>query len=101
MDAATVALWEECAAVGMPPAVAISRLDHQRADFDSALQSCQESFGDGVMPLYLPMLGDDGTSTVGLMGLITQRIFDYSKGYPPEGRDPDPEPLPATADARN
>src|SRR6185295_11283577 len=51
VDAATVALWEECAAVGMPRAVAISRLDHQRADFDSALQSCQESFGDGVLPL--------------------------------------------------
>jgi elongation factor G len=53
------------------------------------------------MPLYLPMLGDDGTTTVGLMGLITQRIFDYSKAYPPEIREPDPEHLPAIADARN
>src|SRR5258707_11400562 len=33
MDAATAALWEECAAVGVPRAVAISRLDHPRADF--------------------------------------------------------------------
>jgi elongation factor G len=101
MDAATAALWEECAAVGMPRAVAISRLDHQRADVDAAVESCQQEFGDGVMPLYLPMLGDDGSSTVGLMGLITQRVFDYSKGYPPEVRDPDPEHLPMITDARN
>ncbi|HEX6872066.1 MAG TPA: GTP-binding protein, partial [Micromonosporaceae bacterium] len=99
MDAATAALWEECAAVGMPRAVAISRLDHQRADFDETVALCQRVFGDGVLPLYLPMLGDDGQSTVGLMGLITQRVFDYSKGHPPQVREPDAEHLPAIADA--
>src|SRR5256885_11919644 len=46
MDAATAALWEECAAVGMPRAVAVPRLDHQRADFDETLATCQEVFGD-------------------------------------------------------
>ena len=63
MDAATAALWEECAAVGMPRAVAITRLDHPRADFDEAAgRSARQVFGDGVLPLYLPMLGDDGES---------------------------------------
>jgi elongation factor G len=47
------------------------------------------------------MLGDDGETVVGLMGLISQRVFDYSKGHPPEVRDPDPEHLPAITDARN
>ncbi len=101
MDAATAALREECASVGMPRAVAISRLDHPRADFDDALAQCREVFGDGVLPLYLPMLSDDGERTVGLMGLITQRIFDYSAGLPPAVKDPDAEHLPAIADARN
>src|SRR5215468_4965978 len=62
MDAATAALWEECAAVGMPRAVAVARLDHQRADFDETVSLCQRVFGDNVLPLHLPMLGDDGTS---------------------------------------
>jgi elongation factor G len=101
VEGATAALWEECAGVGMPRAVAITRLDHQRADFDGTLASCQEAFGDNVLPLYLPLLGDDGESTVGLMGLITQRVFDYSDGYPPQVRDPDPEHLPAIGEARN
>jgi elongation factor G len=101
MDAATAALWEECATVGMPRAVAIARLDHQRADFDDALAQCRQEFGDGVLPLYLPMLSDDGERVQGLMGLISQRVFDYSKSYPPAIKDPDPEHLPAIADARN
>src|ERR1700754_4515127 len=101
MDAATATLWEECASVGMPRAVAVTRLDHQRADFDETVALCQRVFGDNVLPLYLPMLGDDGVSTVGLMGLITQRVFDYSEGSPPAVRNPDPEHLPAIAEARN
>jgi elongation factor G len=101
MDAATAALWEECAAVGMPRAVAVARLDHQRADFDETVALCRRVFGDNVLPLYLPMLGDDGESVDGLMGLITRRVFDYSGGYPPHVREPDPEHLPAIDEARN
>ena len=100
MDAATQALWEECAAVGMPRAVAVTRLDHQRADFEEALASCKQSFGDNVMPLYLPLLADDGTTVAGLIGLITQRVFDYSKGNPPAVREPDAEHLPAIEQSR-
>src|SRR3954454_24733435 len=60
MDAATAALWEECASVGMPRGRVTPPLDPPRADFDEALELCQDAFGDNVMPLYLPMLGDDG-----------------------------------------
>ncbi|MEV4711001.1 elongation factor G-like protein EF-G2 [Micromonospora sp. NPDC049374] len=101
MDAATAALWEECAAVDMPRAVAVARLDHPRADFDEAVALCQRVFGDNVLPLYLPMLGDDGESTVGLLGLITRRVFDYTGGLPPQVREPDPEHLPAIVESRN
>ncbi len=101
MDAATATLWEECAAVGMPRGVAVTRLDHPRADFDETLAECQEVFGENVMPIYLPMLGDDGQSTAGLMGLITQRVYDYSAGGPATVREPDPAHLPPIAEARN
>ncbi len=55
VDATTVALWEECAAVGMPRAVVVTRLDHQRADFEESVAVCQRVFGDNVLPLYLPL----------------------------------------------
>jgi elongation factor G len=99
MDAATAALWEECAAVGMPRAVVVTKLDHQRADFDESIAVCQRVFGDGVQPLYLPLHGDDGTAA-GLIGLLSQRVYDYSGGTRVE-REPDAEHLPLITDARN
>ena len=64
VDASTTTLWAECAAVGMPRAVVITRTDHHRADVATAIAACQEAFGAGVVPLYLPKDG-------GLVGLIT------------------------------
>ncbi len=79
VDGGTQMLWEECAAVGMPRAVVVTRLDHPRADFDELVAICQRVFGEGVMPLMLPMMADDGTPA-GFIDLITERIHDYSSG---------------------
>ena len=99
IDGSTRMLWEECAAVGMPRAVVITKLDKERADFDEAVAICQRVFGDGVLPLYLPLAADDG-GAAGLMGLLSQRVHDYSGGTRVE-RDPDPEHLPLIESARN
>jgi elongation factor G len=97
VDPATVALWEECAAVKMPRAVVIARLDHQRADVAAELAACQESFGAGVLPLYLPPSG----GKQGLLGLITRRYFDYANGHPPTAREADASDLEVIDAARN
>ncbi len=99
VDGSTRLLWEECAAVGMPRAVVVTKLDHARADFDETVAVCQRVFGEGVLPLYLPMAADDGTAA-GLIGLLSQRVFDYSSGTRTV-RDPDPEHLPLIESARN
>lgn len=101
VDEATAALWEECATVGMPRAVAVTRLDHPRADVDAAVAACRQAFGAGVLPLYLPLHSDDGESVAGLLGLLSQRVYDYSAGQPASLRDPDPEHLAAIEPARN
>jgi elongation factor G len=79
VDGATMLLWEECAAIGMPRAVAVTKLDAGRADFDDTVAICQRVFGDGVMALYLPLHGDDD-AIVGNLGLLSQQIYDYSSG---------------------
>ncbi|HEX4253651.1 MAG TPA: elongation factor G-like protein EF-G2 [Streptosporangiaceae bacterium] len=78
VDGLTRMLWEECARVGMPRAVVITKIDHQRADFDAALAACREAFGESVAPLYLPVSGGEGDGARGLIGLLSQKFFDYS-----------------------
>jgi len=99
VDGATRMLWEECAAVTMPRAVVITKLDKERADFDEAVAICQRVFGPGVLPLYLPLADDAGTAA-GLIGLLSQRVFDYSGGARTE-RAPDDEHLPLIESARS
>ena len=69
VDATTVQLWEECAAVGMPRAVVVTQLDRPRADVDDAVRSCRTLLGDGVLPLHLLQRGPDGAVT-GLCSLL-------------------------------
>ena len=99
VDGATRMLWEECAAVGMPRAVVVTKLDNPRADFDELVAISQRVFGDGVLPLYLP-LADDAGNAAGLIGLLSQRVFDYSSGSRVD-RAPDAEHLPLIESARN
>ncbi|MFC0625699.1 elongation factor G-like protein EF-G2 [Kribbella deserti] len=79
VDEPTKSLWHECAAVGMPRAVVITKLDHARAAYETALAAAQSAFGDKVLPLYLPVRAKDGTTT-GLIGLLSQIHYDHSSG---------------------
>src|SRR3954447_20151203 len=73
VDASTVQLWEECAAVGMPRAVVMSQLDRPRADVDEAVRMCQLMLGEGVFPLHLVQRGPDGSPT-GLVSLLEPHV---------------------------
>jgi elongation factor G len=85
IDGLTRMLWEECAAVGMPRAVVITKIDHQRAEFDATLAACRDAFGDAVAPLYLPV----GDPVDGLIGLLSQKLFSYAGDTRSEGTPSD------------
>jgi elongation factor G len=76
VDDPTKSLWLECAQVGMPRAVVITKLDHARASYESALAAAQEAFGDKVLPLYLAA----DTPCTGLIGLLSQTHYEYADG---------------------
>ncbi len=79
VDAPTRSLWRECAEVGMPRAVVITKLDHARADYDGVVAAAQDAFGDKVLPVYLRE--DDR-----LVGLITgDHTHDEQRGALIEG----------------
>jgi elongation factor G len=85
VDGVNQMLWDECASVGMPRAVVITKIDHQRADFDAALNACRSAFGDAVAPLYLPVPASSGAGVSGLIGLLSEKLYDYSGGSRAEG----------------
>src|SRR5215203_2566375 len=57
IDDATRLLWRECEAIGMARAVAVTKLEHARADFDETVEHCRLTFGD-AQPATLPVISD-------------------------------------------
>ncbi|MBO1331646.1 elongation factor G-like protein EF-G2 [Streptomyces sp. VRA16 Mangrove soil] len=108
MAGATRMVWDECAAVGMPRAIVITHLEAARADFEEMTRVCAQYFGgddpDAVLPLYLPLHGTkaaDGHAPVtGLIGLLSQRLYDYASGERKES-EPGADQLPLIEEARN
>ena len=81
VDPATARLWDECEFVGMPRAVVVTNLDKDRANFDETVAVCQRMFtgGGGVLPLFLPVHGDDDV-VAGFIDLLDEQIWDWSSG---------------------
>ncbi|MEE1826083.1 elongation factor G-like protein EF-G2 [Streptomyces sp. BE20] len=89
VTAPTRALWRECAAEGIPRAIAVAKLDVARSSFDDILAACHDAFGlgpDTLRPLFLPVHHDGHPD--GSVDLLTGHTY---------GRT---EPLPDTAPAR-
>jgi elongation factor G len=94
LDGATQMLWHECEMVGMPRAVVVTKLDHDRADWTGTLSAVQDAFGTKAMPLYLPVA--DGSA---LAGLLSQQVYDHSSGERKQ-REPDDAERDAIESAR-
>jgi elongation factor G len=100
IDGATRMLWDECARVGMPRAVVVTKLDSPRADFDATVAQCQAAFGSGVLPIYLPVRAAPEQPCGGLLGLVSQQVGDYSQGQR-QVRDATETELASAQEARN
>ncbi|MFI6956716.1 elongation factor G-like protein EF-G2 [Nocardia sp. NPDC050408] len=108
VSGATRALWEECAAVGMPRAIVITHLDTARAEFDEMTETCRLVLGGGssenILPLHLPVYGpknpDGHRPVTGLVELLPHCIADYSSGEEVQC-EPSDDQLPQLEEARN
>ncbi len=102
IDGSTRMLWEECAQVGMPRAVVITKLDSPRADFDAVVGACQATFGIGVLPLYVPVAqGGAEAPMTGLLGTAERArsvttAADTERCAPRRRRNSRPSVAPAT-----
>lgn len=98
LDAPTVQLWAECAELGTPRLVVVTRIDEPGADVDEAVAVCRRVLDEEALPLHLPLHGEDD-GVAGLIDLLTSRVHDWSSGAPVD-RDPDPEHVPLIANLR-
>jgi elongation factor G len=69
LDETILALWQECAALDLPRAVVINRLELPQADFDTTIDATRREFGllAGNAVVALAELAADNSAVVGLL----------------------------------
>jgi elongation factor G len=77
IDDATRLLWRECEAIHVPRAIAVTKLEQTRADFEESIARCRRIFGD-VQPVGVPLI-EDG-HVVGAINLLRRSVTDYRSG---------------------
>jgi elongation factor G len=82
VETQTEVVWTMAEELGLPRAFFINKLDRERASFQRTLESIQANFGKGCPPLYLPM-GEEH-QLHGLVGLLSNRAFEYGADRSPE-----------------
>ncbi|GAA5164406.1 elongation factor G [Ornithinimicrobium tianjinense] len=75
IDEATRMLWRECAAVGIPRAVAVTQLELARADWDQVVSDCRRILGEAV-PMGLPVIEGAPAAMTGVLDLLEEVAHD-------------------------
>ncbi|WP_415104592.1 elongation factor G-like protein EF-G2 [Propioniciclava sp.] len=81
IDGAAQALWEECAEANLPRVIALTKLDAAHSDFDTVVEELKQKFGEGVLPVHVPV--GEGAGIHGTVGVLSRRFRDYSGGGEP------------------
>ncbi len=101
IQVSTNRLWKTCEEMEQPVALIATRMDRERADFDTLVLSLREKFGRGVLPLFLP-IGQESEFS-GVVDLLSEKALTFTRdgnGKADEG--PVPEDLSeAVADWRS
>ncbi len=71
----TEKVWDYCTEYELPRGFVINWMDRELADFDRALQSLQQVFGRGVVPLQLPIGAEK--SFRGVIDLVSMKAHLY------------------------
>ncbi|WP_109505845.1 elongation factor G [Nocardioides speluncae] len=87
VDDATSQLWRECGEVGMPRAVAVTKLDHARADFGGVLAAARAAFGDRVLAVSVPLAGGAELESLLTVASDDERRAELVEGIIEESED--------------
>ncbi len=74
----TEVAWRAAAAAGVPRMVFVSKLDRDRASFETTLDDLRERFGAGIAPLELPIGAE--AEFRGVADLLSDTAFLYTDG---------------------
>ncbi len=91
VEATTETAWRQTVAADSPVVFVINQLDHHTANFDDAVNSVKDYFGDKVTVVQYPVNGGENFNTIIDLVLMKQLTFKEGGGEPEISDIPDSE----------
>jgi elongation factor G len=96
VEVVTEKVWQYAEEINLPRVIVVSRMDRERANYETALESLRTAFGRQVVPVQLP-IGNEKNLT-GVVDLVTMKAYTYDMGGSGKGKEgPIPPGLQAAA----
>jgi elongation factor G len=96
VEVVTEKVWQYAEEINLPRVIVVSRMDRERANYETALESLVAAFGRQVVPVQLPIGSEK--SLKGVVDLVTMKAYTYEMGGSGKGKEgPIPAELEATA----
>ncbi len=85
VEVQTEKVWQFAHDFKLPRAVIVNKLDRERADFERALASVQETFGRSAVPIQIPIGAERDFN--GVVDLIRMKAYTYTADGDGKGKE--------------
>jgi elongation factor G len=90
VEVVTEKVWQYADEINLPRVICVSRMDRERANWQTALESLISAFGRLVVPVQIPIGSEK--SLKGVVDLVTMKAYTYEMGGSGKGKE---GPIPA------
>ncbi|HWG89010.1 MAG TPA: GTP-binding protein, partial [Candidatus Acidoferrales bacterium] len=94
VEVVTEKVWQYAEEINLPRVIVVSRMDRERANYETALESLVAAFGRQIVPVQLP-IGKE-KELKGVVDLVTMKAYTYDLGGNGKGKE---GPIPADLQA--
>jgi elongation factor G len=94
VEVVTEKVWQYAEEINLPRVICVSRMDRERANYETALESLVSAFGRQVVPVQIPIGSEK--SLKGVIDLVTMKAYTYEMGGTGKGKE---GPIPAELEA--
>jgi elongation factor G len=94
VEVVTEKVWQYAEEIELPRVIVVSRMDRERANYETALESLRVAFGRQVTPVQIPIGSEKHLK--GVVDLVTMKAYTYDLGGTGRGKE---GPIPADIEA--
>lgn len=70
--------WEQAKSHNIPRCFFVNKLDEENADYYKVLEQIKDTFGNGCVPFFIPIL--DGEKFDGIVDIVKKKAYKFEKG---------------------